>query len=218
MNGSRSERTQRGAETEPLYGKVYLPRKFKTGLALPEDNCIDIYAQDLGLLAIVEDGEIVGYNVLVGGGMGMTHGNANTFPHLAKPICYVPAARALATAEAVVKLFRDHGNRADRKRARIKYLVHDWGVEQFREVLTGYLGGALQPAASGRGERLRPAPRLASAGRRQMVLRPERRERPRQGRGIACGCAPACGRSSSAFQPELRLTPAPGHSAVQSGA
>src|SRR5205807_10036765 len=107
---------------EPLYGKVYLPRKFKTGLALPEDNCIDVYAQDLGLLAIVELGTIVGYNVLVGGGMGMTHGNANTFPHLARPICYVPARAVVGAAEAVVKLFRDHGNRADRKRARIKYL------------------------------------------------------------------------------------------------
>src|SRR5262249_16420555 len=102
---------------EPLYGKTYLPRKFKTGLALPEDNCIDIFAQDLGLLAIVENGTIVGYNVLIGGGMGMTHGNVNTFPHLAKPICYVPAAAVIDAAEAVVRLFRDHGNRADRKRA-----------------------------------------------------------------------------------------------------
>src|SRR5262249_31408718 len=132
-------------DLEPLYSKVYLPRKFKTGLALPEDNCIDVYAQDLGLLAIVENGDIVGYNVLVGGGMGMTHGNANTFPHLAKPSCYLPAKAVVGTAEAVVKLFRDHGNRADRKRARIKYLVHDWGVEKFREVLGEYVGGALQP-------------------------------------------------------------------------
>jgi sulfite reductase (ferredoxin) len=128
---------------EPLYGKVYLPRKFKTGLALPEDNCIDVYAQDLGLLAIVENGSIAGYNVLVGGGMGMTHGNANTFPHLARPICYVPARAVVGAAEAVVKLFRDHGNRADRKRARIKYLVHDWGVEKFRQVLSEYIGGPL---------------------------------------------------------------------------
>jgi sulfite reductase (ferredoxin) len=133
----------RGLE-EPLYGKVYLPRKFKTGLALPEDNCIDIYAQDLGLLAIVEHGAIVGYNVLVGGGMGMTHGNTTTFPHLARPICYVPAEAVVGAAEAVVRLFRDHGNRADRKRARIKYLVHDWGVDKFRQVLAGYLGGPLQ--------------------------------------------------------------------------
>jgi sulfite reductase (ferredoxin) len=147
LNGKRVDSTAEAngaasapaADVEPLYGKVYLPRKFKTGLALPEDNCIDVYAQDLGLLAIVEQEEIVGYNVLVGGGMGMTNGNCNTFPHLAKPICYVPAGAVVEAAEAVVKLFRDHGNRADRKRARIKYLVHDWGVERFREVLAGYL-------------------------------------------------------------------------------
>jgi sulfite reductase (ferredoxin) len=130
-------------DEEPLYGKAYLPRKFKTGVGLADDNCIDIYAQDLGLLAIVEDGKIVGYNLLVGGGMGMSHGNANTFPFVARPICYVPAAEVVEAAEAVIKLFRDHGNRADRKRARIKYLVHDWGVEKFREVLKGYLGGKL---------------------------------------------------------------------------
>jgi sulfite reductase (ferredoxin) len=130
---------------EPLYGKTYLPRKFKTGLALPDDNCIDVYAQDLGLLAVVEGGTILGYNVLVGGGMGMTHGNANTFPHLAQPVCYVPARAVVSAAEAVVKLFRDHGNRADRKRARIKYLVHDWGVEKFREVLSEYIGAPLTP-------------------------------------------------------------------------
>jgi sulfite reductase (ferredoxin) len=130
-------------DIEPLYGKTYLPRKFKTGLALPDDNCIDIYAQDLGLLAIPEHGRIAGYNVLVGGGMGKTHGNASTFPHLAQPICYVPALAVVGAAEAVVKLFRDHGNRSDRKRARIKYLVHDWGVPKFRQVLSDYIGGTL---------------------------------------------------------------------------
>jgi sulfite reductase (ferredoxin) len=134
----------RSTEEEPLYQKTYLPRKFKTGLALPEDNCIDVYGQDLGLLAIVAGGRIVGYNVLVGGGMGMTHGNHATFPHLAKPVAYVPAERVVAIAEAVVKLFRDHGNRADRKRARLKYLVHDWGVEGFREVLAGYVDWPLE--------------------------------------------------------------------------
>jgi sulfite reductase (ferredoxin) len=126
---------------EPIYGKAYLPRKFKIGLALPEDNCIDVYAQDLGLLAIVEHGELTGFNFLVGGGMGMTHGNANTFPHLARPVCYAPVARVVEAAEAVVRLFRDHGNRADRKRARIKYLIHDWGVERFQGVLSEYLRG-----------------------------------------------------------------------------
>jgi sulfite reductase (ferredoxin) len=140
LNGKPVSATNGHEEHEPLYGKAYLPRKFKTGLALPEDNCIDVYSQDLGLLAVVENHAIVGYNLLVGGGMGMTHGNANTFPLLAQPICYVPAAAIVPAAEAVVRLFRDHGNRADRKRARIKYLVHDWGVARFREVLSGYLG------------------------------------------------------------------------------
>ena len=136
-----------GPDDEPLYGKTYLPRKFKTGLALPGDNCVDIYAQDLGLLAVVERGTIVGYNVLIGGGMGMTHGNATTFPHMGRAMGYVPADQVVRVAEAVIRLFRDHGNRADRKRARIKYLVHDWGVEKFREVLAGYYGEPLAEPA-----------------------------------------------------------------------
>ncbi len=132
------------ADEEPIYGKVYLPRKFKIGLGLPEDNCVDVFAQDLGLLAITEGGRVAGYNLLVGGGMGMSHGNAKTFPHLARPVCYVEAEEVVHAAEAVVRLFRDHGDRGDRKRARIKYVIHDWGVERFREVLkTNYLRGRL---------------------------------------------------------------------------
>lgn len=147
LNGrpSSCDATTDRAEEEPLYGKTYLPRKFKVGLTLPGDNCVDIYAQDLGLLAIVEHGIIVGYNVLVGGGMGMTHGNVTTFPHMGRAMGYVPADQVVRVAEAVVRLFRDHGNRADRKRARIKYLVHDWGVEKFRDVLAGYYGEPLAP-------------------------------------------------------------------------
>jgi sulfite reductase (ferredoxin) len=133
------------SDEEPIYGKVYLPRKFKMGLALPEDNCVDVYSQDLGLLALAENGHVAGYNLLVGGGSGMTHGNANTFPYLGKPVAYVAAQEVLAAAEAIVKIFRDHGNRADRKRARIKYLVHDWGVEKLREVLAQYLGRPIAP-------------------------------------------------------------------------
>ncbi len=143
LNGTSVADPAAPPDPEPIYGKVYLPRKFKMGLALPEDNCVDVYGQDLGLLAIVERGAVAGYNVLVGGGMGKTHGNANTFAYLAKPICYVPAERVVAAAEAVVKLFRDHGNRSDRKRARIKYVVHAWGVACFREVLQGYVDFAL---------------------------------------------------------------------------
>jgi sulfite reductase (ferredoxin) len=131
-------------DTEPIYGKTYLPRKFKTGIVLPDDNDVDIYAQDLGFVAVVESGRIVGYNVLVGGGMGMTHGNPNTFPFLARPICYIPAEDIVRMAEAVVKLFRDHGNRADRKRARIKYVIAEWGVPRFKEVLESYFGCRLE--------------------------------------------------------------------------
>ena len=127
------------ADAEPIYGKLYLPRKFKAVFALPEDNSTDIFAQDLGFLAHVENGVIVGYNVYAGGGMGMTHGNTNTFPYVAKPICYVAPDEVVSAAEAVIKLFRDHGNRADRKRARLKYVLHDWGIDKFRAVLQMYL-------------------------------------------------------------------------------
>lgn len=132
-----------GEEYEPIYGKVYLPRKFKVGLGLADDNCIDIYAQDLGFLAIVEGGKLLGFDVLVGGGMGRTNGKPGTFAALGKHICFVPPDEAVSMAESVVKLYRDHGNRADRKRARIKYLVADWGVEKFREVLATYAGKPL---------------------------------------------------------------------------
>ena len=105
---------------EPIYGKTYLPRKFKTGLALPEDNCIDIYTQDLGFLALVENDHIVGYNVLVGGGMGTTPANKKTYPALAKRMAFIRPDQVLDVAEAVVKVQRDHGNRQDSKVARMK--------------------------------------------------------------------------------------------------
>ncbi|HEX4589184.1 MAG TPA: NADPH-dependent assimilatory sulfite reductase hemoprotein subunit, partial [Gemmataceae bacterium] len=130
---------------EPLYGKTYLPRKFKTGFAMTYDNCIDVFAQDLGFLAGVENGRIAGYDVLAGGGMGMSNGNPNTFPHLARPICWIEPDQVLPAAEGVIKLFRDHGNRGDRKRARLKYLVHDWGVERFRRLFSDYVPFEVQP-------------------------------------------------------------------------
>ncbi len=137
LNG---EKVAQDAETvEPIYGKLYLPRKFKIGLGLTYDNSVDVFAQDQGLLGIVENGKLVGYNLLVGGGMGMTHGNHNTFPHIAQPMAFVTPDQVVQATEAVVEIFRQHGNRADRKRARIKYVVHDWGVEKFREVLAKHL-------------------------------------------------------------------------------
>ncbi len=134
------EKVSEVKDPEPIYGECYLPRKFKMAVALPEDNCVDIYSQDLAFLAVAEGARIRGYNVLAGGGMGMTHGNAETFPCLARPIAYVPATELISMAEAIVRLFRDHGDRSDRKHARLKYIVHDWGTEHFREMLGTYLG------------------------------------------------------------------------------
>jgi sulfite reductase (ferredoxin) len=128
---------------EPIYGKTYLPRKFKTAFALPEDNCTDIHANDLGYLAIVEDGALAGYNVLVGGGLGTTPSAQKTFPFLGVPLCYVDRADVLKIGEAVIKVFRDFGNRSDRKRARLKYIIHDWGLPAFRAKVEEYLGHPL---------------------------------------------------------------------------
>lgn len=127
-------------EVEPIYKDVYLPRKFKTAIALPEDNCVDIYTHDLGFLAIVENGQIVGYNVLVGGGQGVTPSAKKTFPALAKRMAFVRPEQAVDVATAVVEVQRDFGNRSDRKVARLKYLIADWGIEAFRAKVEEYYG------------------------------------------------------------------------------
>lgn len=128
---------------EPLYGPTYLPRKFKTGVALPDDNCIDLYTQDLGFLGVVRDGRIIGYNVTVGGGMGTTPSAKKTFPALAKRMAFVTPDRAVEVAQAVVKVQRDHGNREDRKVARMKYLIANWGIDRFRGEVENYFGEPL---------------------------------------------------------------------------
>jgi len=132
-----------GHEIEPLYGAGYLPRKFKTAIALPGDNCVDVYTNDLGLLAICENYRIVGYNVLVGGGMGVTPSNKNTFPALAKRMCFATPEQVLDVATAIIKVQRDYGNREDRKRARMKYLIADWGLEKFKSKVEEYYGRRL---------------------------------------------------------------------------
>ncbi|MHB8970443.1 MAG: NADPH-dependent assimilatory sulfite reductase hemoprotein subunit [Pirellulaceae bacterium] len=134
-----------GAEEEPIYGRTYLPRKFKIGIALPEDNCIDVYTHDLGLLAIVEHDRILGYNVLVGGGMGVTPSNKKTYAALGKLLAFVAPGDVVQVAEAVVKVQRDHGNREDRKLARLKYLVDRWGLDVFRTRVEEYWGQTLAP-------------------------------------------------------------------------
>lgn len=133
-------------EVEPIYGDVYLPRKFKMGIARPEDNCIDVYSQDLGLLAICKDDKIIGYNMLVGGGFGTTPTAKKTFPALGKPLAFVTPEQVIDVATAVVKVQRDFGNRADRKNARLKYLIHNWGLENFREKVEEYYGQTLETA------------------------------------------------------------------------
>ncbi len=133
-----------GQEDEPLYGPTYLPRKFKMGIALPEDNCIDIYTQDLGLLAIVREDAIIGYNVLVGGGMGTTPAKKVTYPALGKRMAFVTPDQVVGVCQAILKVQRDNGNRSDRKTARMKYLVDRWGIEKFRQEVEKYFGSTLQ--------------------------------------------------------------------------
>jgi sulfite reductase (ferredoxin) len=133
------------ADVEPIYGPTYLPRKFKTAFALPEDNCVDIYANDLGFLAVHENGKILGYNVLAGGGMGVTPSAAKTFPALAKRLGFVPPEDVLPIAEAIVKVQRDYGNRSDRKVARLKYTIHTMGLDTFRATVEKYFGKPLAP-------------------------------------------------------------------------
>jgi sulfite reductase (NADPH) hemoprotein beta-component len=121
-------------ESEPMYGATYLPRKFKTGFALPPHNDVDIFSQDLGYIAILEDGgeKLAGYNVTIGGGLGMSHGNAETFPRLADVLGFIPADQVIPIGEAVLTTQRDYGDRANRKHARLKYTIEDRGVAWFK--------------------------------------------------------------------------------------
>ncbi|MEP3478760.1 MAG: NADPH-dependent assimilatory sulfite reductase hemoprotein subunit [Fuerstiella sp.] len=132
------------ADVEPLYGPTYLPRKFKCGIVLPEDNCIDVYTQDLGFIAVVRDSKIVGYNVIVGGGMGTTPSQRKTFPAIAQRMGFCTPDQAVDVAKAVLVVQRDNGNREDRKLARMKYLIADWGIERFRDEVEKVLGQRLQ--------------------------------------------------------------------------
>lgn len=120
-------------ETEPLYGEQYLPRKFKTGLALPEDNSVDVHTQDVALVAIVEDGELLGANVLVGGGAGLTHRKPETYARLATPLGFVERPHLVATVQTIAGIYRDFGDRTDRRHARLKYVVEEWGIDTFRD-------------------------------------------------------------------------------------
>lgn len=133
------------SEREPIYGSVYLPRKFKTAIAFPFDNSVDVQTNDLALLAIVEDDQVIGYNVMVGGGMGMTPAKKTTFAALAEPLCFATPDDLVAVCRAVVEVQRDFGNREDRKHARLKYLIRDLGIEGFAAKVAEYYGQPLVP-------------------------------------------------------------------------
>jgi sulfite reductase (NADPH) hemoprotein beta-component len=125
---------------DPLYGKTYLPRKFKVAFAIPPLNDIDIFTNDCGFIAIVENGQLAGYNLIAGGGMGMSHGNAQTYPRLADVIGFIRPERVIDTAKGVVTMHRDFGDRTNRKHARLKYVIAERGVPWFREELERRLG------------------------------------------------------------------------------
>ncbi len=129
---------------EPVYGETYLPRKFKIALAIPPVNDTDVYANDLGLVAIVERGALVGFNVLAGGGMGCTFGMPFTFPRLGNVMGYVSRDKVKDVCEKIVTLQRDHGNRSNRKLSRFKYTVEKMGVEGVKTELARRLGYPLE--------------------------------------------------------------------------
>ncbi|GAC1454852.1 MAG: NADPH-dependent assimilatory sulfite reductase hemoprotein subunit [Ktedonobacteraceae bacterium] len=132
-------------DIEPIYGKTYLPRKFKIGVAYPGDNCIDVYTQDIGLVATLNSEDALeGFTVLIGGGMGMTHGKTETHPLLALPLCFATPDEVLEIVETIVTVQRDYGDRQNRKHARMKYVVEERGIPWFRAEVESRLGRSIQ--------------------------------------------------------------------------
>ena len=146
LDGEKVHDTPQVEEVEPIYGELYLPRKFKIGIAIPPSNDTDVYSQDIGIIAIVEDNELKGFNITVGGGMGMTHGDDETYPQLGHLIGFVTPEQLLVTTEKIVTIQRDFGNRIERKNARFKYTIDRYGIEWFKEELHKRLGFELEEA------------------------------------------------------------------------
>ncbi|MCQ6560615.1 assimilatory sulfite reductase (NADPH) hemoprotein subunit [Paenibacillus mendelii] len=134
------------AEQEPIYGPVYLPRKFKIGVAVPPSNDIDVFSQDLGFIAIIEEGRLKGFNISVGGGMGMTHGDTKTYPQIGQVIGFCTPEQVIDVAEKTVTIQRDYGDRSVRKHARFKYTIDDRGIEWFINELHDRMGWKLEDA------------------------------------------------------------------------
>ena len=134
-------------EEDPLYKKTYLPRKFKIGVVIPPNNDVDVLANDIGLIAIIENNRLKGYNIAAGGGLSTTHGNPDTYARLATVLGFVDTEeKALKAVYEIVTIQRDYGNRSDRKLARLKYTIDNMGVEQFTRELETRAGLKLQPA------------------------------------------------------------------------
>ena len=136
-----------GAVEEPFYGAQYLPRKFKSVVALDTDNCVDAYSHDVALIGITEGTDIRGFNVVVGGGLGMTHNKADTIAAMGQLLGFIAVADAVEAVRTVAAIYRDHGNRADRRHARVKYLLQSWGIERFREEFKSRVPFPLHPPA-----------------------------------------------------------------------
>ncbi|MGH8875402.1 MAG: NADPH-dependent assimilatory sulfite reductase hemoprotein subunit, partial [Acidimicrobiia bacterium] len=143
INGERAVSAEVSSEEEPVYGSAYLPRKFKIAFAYPGDNCVDVYSDDLGIVPVIEDEVVTGFTLLVGGGMGRSHNKPDTFPRLADPLCRVSPDELVEVAEAIVGIQRDYGERADRRHARLKYLIEYWGLADFRRAVERRLGRSL---------------------------------------------------------------------------
>lgn len=140
------ERTQTKGPEEPLYGKTYMPRKFKIGFVIPPINDIDVYAQDLGFIAIAKGNDLNGFNIAIGGGMGRTDQAPKTYPRLASVIGFVPKDKVIATCDAVMAVQRDYGDRLDRSRARFKYTIDDKGLDFIKSEIEARLGFPLEEA------------------------------------------------------------------------
>lgn len=145
VNGEKAVSAEAEEEVEPLYGATYLPRKFKIGFAFPGDNTTDIYSNDIGIVPSYQDGKLEGFTILAGGGMGQSAGVKASHPRLADPICFISSdpEELLNVCKAIVTIHRDFGNRSNRKLARLKYVLDEWGVEKFKQELESRVGYSL---------------------------------------------------------------------------
>ena len=193
---------------EPIYGKTYLPRKFKIVVAVPPSNDVDVFAHDLGFIAILDDkGDVAGWNVTVGGGMGMTHGEPDTYPRTADVMGFCATKDAVAIAEAVVTVQRDWGDRANRKHARLKYTIEDRGLDAFRAEVEKRAGVTLAPAQAVHVHLDRRPLRLERRRRRPQPSHAVRAERPARSIAPTPSKCRRCARSRKCHDGEFRITP-----------